>query len=263
MFYRAALALFVLLLPAEVWGQAPQRGIYIIMQGETEIAREKYEFTGRRLVGTLDVTVQGISLEFTAAYDSSLAPLTYHADVRTGGGAEPVQRIDVSFTGTAAEWSVRAKSGDTSGSTPLTQPYSFLQNLVFSQLAVHLLRYDRDVGGGQVWSAWVPEGNGVVSLEVEFSSPTEARVKAARVEMNVSMDQDGWLRRVDIPVQGVTVFWQSDDGADPPGAGPGGQEKNVRSPVRSQLAGFSQVDMLEGRCRFVGIDVEKNPDAAW
>lgn len=248
MFYRAALALFVLLLPAEVWGQAPQRGIYIIMQGDTEIAREKYEFTGRRLVGKLDVTVQGIILEFMAAYDSSLAPLTYHADVRTGGEAEPVQRIDVSFTGAAAEWSVSAKSGDTSGSTPLTQPYSFLQNLVFSQLAVHLLRYDRDLGGGQTWSAWVPEGNGVVSLEVEFSSPTEATVKAAQVEMNVSTDRDGWLRRVDIPVQGVTVIWQSYDGADSPGAGPEArsQDANAQSPIRSQLAGFSQVDMFEG-----------------
>lgn len=193
------------------------------------------------------MTVRGISLEFTAAYDSSLAPLTYHADVRTGGGAEPVQQIDVSFTGAAAEWSVRAKSGDTSGSTPLTQPYSFLQNLLFSQLAVHLLRYDRDAGGGQIWSTWVPEGNGVVAVEVEFSSPTEATVKAAQVEMNVSTDRDGWLRRVDIPSQDVTVIWQSDSGADSPGAGPEvwSQETNVQSPVGSQLAGFSQVDMLE------------------
>ncbi|MFQ5704539.1 MAG: alpha/beta hydrolase [Gemmatimonadales bacterium] len=214
MIRKAELATLVMLLPSALSGQAGRQGTYVIKQGATEIARENYEFSGRRLTGELDVQVRGITLEYTAIYDSSLSPLSYHADVRTGGASEPVQQLDVTFGDSAAVWVIHATAGDTSGSTPLGKPYSLLQNLVFSQLAVQLLRYDHGAGGVQGWSTWVPEGNGVVLLDIEFSSPTEATVEAAQVRMTVTTDQSGWLEHIDIPSQGVTVVRLTDAAGD-------------------------------------------------
>ena len=87
------------------------------------------------------------------------------------------------------------------------QPWQLLvlQNLVFAQLAVVLLRYDHARGGTQSLNVWMPEQATLQNLQISFTSATSGTVEVAGTAMNVEVDGEGWLRRAAVPAQNVTV----------------------------------------------------------
>jgi hypothetical protein len=113
--------------------------------------------------------------------------------------------VNVSFGDTAAIWSTHTELGDSTGATSIERPYVFMQNLVFAQLAMVLLRYDHLRGGTQSINVWMPEQATALNLELTFTSDTAGTVKVAGTTINVQVDANGWLRSATVPEQNVTV----------------------------------------------------------
>jgi hypothetical protein len=176
-----------------------------MLQGTAELTRETYNFDGTTLRDTVEFPTRGIRMESLARYDSEQSPLSYVLELFADTSEEPIQRIHVSFNDTAAVWSTYTQLGDSSGVTQLDAPYVFMQNLVFAQLAVVLLKYDHATGGNQTLDVWLPEQANALTLEIGFTSDTHGTVEIAGTLMNVEVDDSGWLRRATVPAQNVTV----------------------------------------------------------
>jgi hypothetical protein len=192
-------------LPAALLAQRVERGGYIMLQGPVEVTHETYGFDGTTLSDTVDFPARGIRMESIARYDGEYSPVSYVLDLFSGSDDVPVQQVVVSFDDTAAVWSTHTELGDSTGVTRLERPYAFMQNLVFAQLAVVLLRYDHARGGTQRLNVWMPEQAASLNLEITFTSTTSGNVQIAGTAMNVEVDDDGWLRSAAVPAQHITV----------------------------------------------------------
>ena len=190
--------------------QPVEAGSYVMLQGPIEVTHETYGFDGTTLTDTLDFPARGIRLESVSRYDAEFSPVSYALQLFRGSGEVPVQEVNVSFIDTAAVWSTHSELGDSTGVTRMERPYVFMQNLVFAQLAVVLLKYDHARGGAQSLTVWMPDQALALSLEIEFTSATNGTVDVAGTTMHVEVDGTGWLRRATVPAQNVTV--ESSDG---------------------------------------------------
>ena len=194
-----------LLLPATIQAQRVEVGGYVMLQGTIEVAYETYGFDGTTLTDTVDFPARGIRLESVARYTADYSPVSYMLELFRGDGEVPAQEVNVSFGDNGAVWMTHTEQSDSSGVTPLEGPYAFLQNLIFGQLAVVLLKYDHEQGGAQSLNVWMPEQTALLTMEITFSSSTNGVVEIAGTAMNVEVDSNGWLRRATVPAQNVTV----------------------------------------------------------
>ncbi len=185
--------------------QRLETGIYTMSQRGIEITREIYRLDGTTLTDSLDFAARGIRMESVARYDDAFSPVSYTLDLFSGAAEVPVQQINVTFTGTAANWSTHTQAGDSTGITQLDGPYAFMQNLIFAHLAVVLLKYDHESGGTQSVNVWMPEQASTMTMEITFTSSTNGSVEIAGTVMTVEVDESGWLRRATVPSQNVTV----------------------------------------------------------
>ena len=198
--------LLVLLLPASLIAQ-DRSGGYVVTQGGAEIVRERYDFDGAVLTSTMHVPSAGLIIRGTTRYDDMLSPLEFVATGHTHVDSAAFQTLEVTF-GDSAVYTVTGVNSQ-EGSTPLTRPYAVFRNLGFSHLAVALLRYDRDRGGRQEMQLWVPDGAVVIPLVMDLSGE-EGKLQLQGVPVNVQTFAGGWLRRAEIPLQGVVVEWVED-----------------------------------------------------
>jgi len=185
--------------------QPIENGLFVMYQGSAEVARESYGFDGTTLSDTVNIPSRGIRMESVARYGQDYSPESYHLNVYSGSADVPVQRIEIAFSDTAAVWTTSTQMGDSTGVSPLEGEYGFLQNLVFAQLAVVLLRYDHSTGGDQTLRVWVPETGALVDMSISFTSGTEGSAEVNGVVMNYEVNSDGWLTRLSVPSQNVTV----------------------------------------------------------
>ncbi len=192
-------------LPTVISGQAVEVGTYVMTQGGAEISHENYRFDGTTLSDTAYFPTRGVRLVSVADYDSSRSPIFFKLDVFGVGEVSPFQTVTVMFADSAASWTTSTATGDSSGVSQLESPYAFMQNLVFAQLAVVLLKYDHDLGGTQRVRVWMPETVGTTEMEMTFSAATTGVVRIANTTMNVEVNEHGWLQRATVPMQNVVV----------------------------------------------------------
>ncbi len=197
----------LLMLSGGVAPQEPQSGAYVVQQGQVEIARERFTFSNATLVDTIDIVARGLSLRTEMRLDSSGSPTIYRASVFSITGGESLQDLEVEFTDSTAQWSVRGAAGGQSGSTPVSRPYAMMQNPAFAHLAIALHRFNRGVRGVQKLNLWLPEGAVVVELEAEFEDSTKGVLRLSGMAMEFETEATGWLRHVDIPSQATVVEW--------------------------------------------------------
>ena len=176
-------------------------GAYVVRRDTTVIAQETYTFDGTVLTHTLTVPSQNVAIDGTTTYNESLSPLRFQSQLRSVGDTAPLQTLTVAFADSAT-WRIEG-ANPSSGSTPLTRPYSVFRNLAFSHRAVLLRRYDRATGGTQPFTLWMPEGARVVPLTITMAGDT-GTMRLQGIPLRFTM-ADGWLRRVEIPTQGVFV----------------------------------------------------------
>jgi uncharacterized protein len=88
----------------------------------------------------------------------------------------------------------------------ISRPYAIFQNLMFSHLAVALLRYNRVAGGTQVVDVWFPEGARVGQMRITFKGDS-GEVELTGLSLKAKTDANGWLRSLSAPAQSLTVEW--------------------------------------------------------
>lgn len=203
-----------LLIPSTAEAQRIETGTYVMSQGAVEVTHEIYDYDGATLADTVDFPSRGIRMESLARYATDHTPISYELNLYSGTNEVPVQRVDVSFTDTAANWWTHTELGDSSGVTPLEGPYAFMQNLVFAHLAVVLLQYDHEAAGNQTLNVWMPEQATVLPMTIGFTTSTAGTVTIAGTVMNVEVDESGWLRRASVPEQDVNVEWRDGGRSD-------------------------------------------------
>jgi len=190
-------------------GQTVRSGAYTVMQGDTEVSRERYLFDGSALSDTVDLTARGLRLVTEMIVDTSGVPLQYRSDVLNLATGNEIQGLEVSFSDSVVEWTVTG-AGATSGSTPISRPFTMMQNPAFAHLALALLRTDTAEQEAQRLHMWVPEGAVVVELVVDYQTANTGTAMIAGTSMEFETDEDGWLKRVRIPAQGVVVEWHQE-----------------------------------------------------
>ena len=184
-----------------------RNGAYVARRAGAVITRERYRFDGTALTTEVEILQRGMRLEARTEYAATLAPRRYQVAVRAASSATVLQDLSATF-GDSVRWTLRAGGATRSGSSRITRPYGMFQNLLFSQLAVMLLRYDRGAGGVQVLDVWLPEGSHVGQLRMALKGDT-GHVELGGVNFAVTTDPSGWLRSVNVPVQGLTVAWEA------------------------------------------------------
>jgi len=198
--------ILILALPASAVAQSSSGG-YIVTQGGAEIVRERFSFDGVELTSVMQITSARLIIRGTTRYDDVLAPLEFVASGHTHVDSAAFQTLEVVFDDSAT-FRVTGANPQT-GSTLLTRPYSVFRNLGFSHLAVTLLRYDRQRGGRQEIQLWVPDGAVVIPLVMELSG-SGGQLELQGIPVIVETSPEGWLRRAEIPLQGVVVEWMDD-----------------------------------------------------
>jgi pimeloyl-ACP methyl ester carboxylesterase len=194
-----------MMLAAMVQGGPPRTGAYVSRVGATVVAQESYRFDGTLLSSQVIMVGQSLHLATETRYGSGLVPGRFHVDARSSAGGPVIQTVDVVF-GDSAHWTVAGGGQSQSGAITVTPPYTVLQNLQFSHVAVALLRYDRAKGGPQTMNAWVPQGGVVVPVEVTITGDSGI-VRVAGTEMRITLDRSGWLHGLRAPSQGLNVEW--------------------------------------------------------
>jgi pimeloyl-ACP methyl ester carboxylesterase len=211
---QPALVLTFLMLSTGIAAQTAHSGAYTVKQGDTEVSREHYHFDGSVLTDTLDLTARGLRLVTEMVLSGSGAPVRYLSDVVNLATADEMQGLEVSFSDSVVDWTVTG-AGATSGSTAIARPFVMMQNPAFAHLALALLRLDPAARDTQRLNMWIPEGAVVVELEVEFETPNSGGASIAGTLMEFETGDDGWIRRVWIPAQGVVVEWRQELGSAP------------------------------------------------
>lgn len=178
-------------------------GGFVASQDGKEISRERYRFDGSTLEAELELAERGIRLSTRTEYTPALSPARYRLSAYGGGGRAPVQELDAAF-GDSVRWTTRTVGVPAAGVSPITQPYAMMQNLLFSHLAVLLLRYSRPAGGVQVMDLWSPDGARVVQVRMQLRGDSGS-VEMGGVSVGVTTDRDGWLRSASVPAQRVSV----------------------------------------------------------
>jgi alpha-beta hydrolase superfamily lysophospholipase len=188
-------------LPTALTAQV-RSGAYVARQGDAEVTRETYRFDGHTLKADVDIPSRGLRLETTTEYSARLSPTRYQATVKGSSGAV-LQDLDAVF-GDSVKWTMRSGGATRNGVNRISRPYATFQNLMFSQLAVALLRYDRAARGTQVVDVWLPEGARVGQLRMRFAGDS-GQVEMSGVTLLVKTDANGWLTGVSVPQQRITV----------------------------------------------------------
>jgi hypothetical protein len=183
-------------------------GGYITKRAGVEVTRETYRFDRSTLTAQVEIPPRGLRLDTRTEFSQRLSPSRYHATVRGLSGASTLQEIDATF-GDSVHWTLRAGAATRNGSNAISRPYAIFQNLMFSQLAVALLRYDRGGRGTQVVDLWLPEGARVGQLRMKFSGDS-GEVEMSGVTLYVKTDPSGWLRSAVVPQQSLTVEWHEE-----------------------------------------------------
>jgi len=217
----------LMMLVPSVWNgplraQSRPEGGYVVTQSGTEIAWERYAFTGYVLTSTLGIPSQQLAIDGTTRFDEGWSPVEYDASVRRFGDSTGFQRLRATF-GDSVRWEVSGSSAQ-SGATAITRPFGLFRNLAFSHLATLIMRYDQTVGGEQTFNVWVPEGAAVVPTTLAVTG-SDGTITLAGIAMKVHLSADGWLERIEVPSQQLVVEWRTAREMGDHGEGPAAHPK--------------------------------------
>lgn len=206
--FRVARALLLLAIPGPLASQVEQAGGFVTRRGGQDVARERYRFDGRSLRAEVELLGQGLFVETETVFEDRGVPGRYRARVRVGPGGAVITEVQATFAD-SIRWRILSGGRVQDGVSPVRRPLFVVQNSVFAQLALALQMHGRRLGGRPVLYAWRPEGGGVSGLGVTLSG-TEGTVQLGGVRMEVELDESGWLRRLEVPAQGLVVEWRAE-----------------------------------------------------
>lgn len=180
-------------------------GGYLVRQGDTEVAWERYTFEGQTLQSALGLPSQQVLLRGMTRYDDGWVPMRYESSVTQFGDSTAFQTLAATFSD-SVRWEVTGANPH-SGVTPLDPPYSIFRNLAFSHMATLVMRYDRAAGGPQSFQVWIPDGGVAVRTTLELNG-TRGSITMGGVPMSVTLGDDGWLERIEVPSQNLIAEWK-------------------------------------------------------
>ncbi len=204
---RGAAAMALILAPAIVQGQQPERWSVTLTRGTDTIATERVSLGARGARGDLIERAGGSRLSWSMTRTSD-GPRTFELAVRAGSDAPnvpPRQRVDVTFTGDSAIGSVIVGTASPTvrraavkiGAIPYVNP-----SMVLTELAARVA-----IKGG------ASEGNATLFMLNGATAPFPVKrvgadsmvIALGPVELRALTDADGRILGGVIPSQGLTI----------------------------------------------------------